>query len=235
MPAPLTEAAIEKVRRLIVDGGLRPGDRLPAEQELGVQLGLSRTSAREAVRALVNARVLDVRRGDGTYVTSLAPGLLLEGIGLAVELMQEDAIMELVEVRLVIEPPVTALAALRADESQRADMHRHLQLMRESTDPAELVRHDTDFHASVAHSAGNRALAALLIGISGGTVRARVWRGLVDSAADRKTVEEHERILAAINDREPKMAEAAATVHVATTLNWLRANLPKSTDHPAGR
>ena len=62
MPAPLTEAAIEKVRRLIVDGGLRPGDRLPAEQELGVQLGLSRTSAREAVRALVNARVLDVRR-----------------------------------------------------------------------------------------------------------------------------------------------------------------------------
>lgn len=73
MAAPLTEAAVERVRSLIISGGLAPGQRLPAEAELSVDLGVSRSSLREAVRVLVTAGVLDVRRGDGTYVTSLTP------------------------------------------------------------------------------------------------------------------------------------------------------------------
>ncbi|MEU7873405.1 hypothetical protein [Dactylosporangium sp. NPDC049140] len=55
-------------------------------------MGLSRSGVREAVKVLESARVLDVRRGDGTYVTSLAPRLLLEGLGLAVELLQDDTL-----------------------------------------------------------------------------------------------------------------------------------------------
>src|SRR5918992_5507357 len=95
--APLTEAAIEKIRRLIIDGELGPGSRLPPESVLAERLGLSRSSAREAIRSLVTARVLDVRRGDGTYVTSLRPQLLLEGIGFAVELMRDESTLELIE------------------------------------------------------------------------------------------------------------------------------------------
>src|SRR3982751_4630385 len=65
----LTDEAIEKIRAMITSGELRPGDRLPSEPELGAQLGLSRSSLREAVKALSLINVLDVRRGDGTYVT----------------------------------------------------------------------------------------------------------------------------------------------------------------------
>ena len=79
MAAPLTEAAIEQVRHLITSGQLVPGQRLPPEAELAESLGTSRSTVREAVRALVTARVLDVRRGDGTFVTSLRPELLLAG------------------------------------------------------------------------------------------------------------------------------------------------------------
>ena len=96
------------------------------------------------------ARVLDVRRGDGTFVTSLSPELLLEGIGVAVELMQEDAILQLIEARRVIEPELTALAAQRASTREIEEIREHLALMAAAKDHAALVRHDSDFHASVA-------------------------------------------------------------------------------------
>ncbi|GAB3817025.1 FadR/GntR family transcriptional regulator [Micromonospora zhanjiangensis] len=70
----LTDEAIAKIRGLIQSGELPPGTRLPPEQQLAAQMGLSRSGVREAVKVLESARVLDVRRGDGTYVTSLAPG-----------------------------------------------------------------------------------------------------------------------------------------------------------------
>jgi GntR family transcriptional repressor for pyruvate dehydrogenase complex len=85
MSAPLTEAAIRQIREMIAAGDLVPGARLPPEAELATALGASRNTVREAVRGLVTAGVLDVRRGDGTFVTSLRPELLLEGIGAAAE------------------------------------------------------------------------------------------------------------------------------------------------------
>jgi GntR family transcriptional repressor for pyruvate dehydrogenase complex len=223
--APLTEAAIAEIRKLIAEGGLGPGDRLPPEQELSSQLGLSRSSTREAVRALATAKVLDVRRGDGTYVTSLAPELLLEGIGVAVELMQEDAVLELMEARRVLEPQVTALAAVRATAEDRARMGEHLALMHASREPEELVRHDSDFHAAVSRASGNATLASVLIGISSVTIRTRVWRGLLDGDAHARTLAEHEAIQAAVEARDPALASAAALVHVASTETWVRAAL----------
>ena len=111
MAAPLTEAAIEQVRQLITSGELLPGQRLPPEAELAESLGTSRSTVREAVRALVTARVLDVRRGDGTFVTSLRPELLLAGIGAAADLLQHGFTLELVQVRRILEPAATAMAA----------------------------------------------------------------------------------------------------------------------------
>jgi GntR family transcriptional regulator, transcriptional repressor for pyruvate dehydrogenase complex len=222
MAAPLVDAAIERMRQLIASAEWRPGDRLPSEAELSLQLGVSRSSTREAVRALVAARVLDVRRGDGTYVTSLSPELLLEGIGVAVELMQEDAILELIEARRVIEPELTALAAKRADAPQLAEIRQHLALMRAAEGHSALVRHDSDFHASVARASGNATLAAILIGLSSQTLRARVWRGIVDANADERTVAEHAAIYAAIEARDPELAAAAALLHVSTTETWVR-------------
>ena len=104
MAAPLIDQAIEHIRDLIVRGVLEPGSRLPPEPELAAILGCSRSTTREAVRSLVMTRVLDVRRGDGTYVTSLRPELLLEAIGFAVDLMRDESLLELWEIRMLLEP-----------------------------------------------------------------------------------------------------------------------------------
>src|SRR5512134_1137547 len=129
MSAPLTEAAIRQIREMIAQGALAPGAKLPPEAELAVELGASRNTVREAVRALVTAGVLDVRRGDGTYVTSLRPEQLLEGIGAAAELMAEGFSLELVQVRRILEPAATALAALRIDQKTLSLLESHLQRM----------------------------------------------------------------------------------------------------------
>src|SRR5262245_33032024 len=82
----VTDQAIESIKQMIVSGELGPGDRLPREAELAERLGLSRNSLREAVTALSLVRVLEVRQGDGTYVTSLDPELLLETMAFVVDL-----------------------------------------------------------------------------------------------------------------------------------------------------
>ncbi|MGW0826947.1 FadR/GntR family transcriptional regulator [Streptomyces sp. NPDC002845] len=227
MGAPLIETAIARLRDLILEGVLKPGDRLPREQDLCTQLGLSRNTVREAVRALVTARVLDVRRGDGTYVTDLTPELLLGGIGFVVELMRSDSALELMEARRVLEPEITGLAAQRASDEQLAEITGHLNAMNAAATHEEMVTHDTEFHAAVARASGNTALASILIGISSGTFRARVWRGVVDCGAHARTIAEHEAILDAIRAGDAPLARAAALTHVATTGNWLAAILER--------
>jgi DNA-binding FadR family transcriptional regulator len=114
----VTDEAIEKIKGMIVSGALRPGDRLPKESELASELGLSRNSLREAVRALSLIRILDVRQGDGTYVTSLDPQLLLEAMSFVVDFHRDDTVLEFLAVRRILEPAATAMAASRISEQQ---------------------------------------------------------------------------------------------------------------------
>jgi GntR family transcriptional repressor for pyruvate dehydrogenase complex len=219
----LTDKAIDRIRELIQSGELSPGAKLPPEQLLAAELGLSRNLTREAVKALVVSRVLEIRRGDGTYVTSLEPELLLSGIGSAVELLHGDTLLELTEVRRLLEPLATALAAPRISAAQLAEVGWHLEAMRAAHDDVErLNEHDAAFHRTVIAATGNATLATLLEGISSRTVRARIWRGLVDDNVAARTVAEHEAIYQALADRDAVLAQAAALLHVTTTERWLR-------------
>jgi GntR family transcriptional repressor for pyruvate dehydrogenase complex len=222
MGAPLTEAAIQQMRDLIASGEMLPGSRLPPEAELAELLGTSRNTVREAVRALVTARVLDVRRGDGTFVTSLRPELLLAGIGAAADLLQDDFTLELVEVRRILEPAATAMAALRISDETLAELDACVHRMSAAASQDELVEFDSQFHQLVAAAAGNETLASMLNGVSSRTNRVRAWRSVVESGATERTLSEHRAILSALQARNPQLAEAAALMHVSTTEAWFR-------------
>ncbi|MDQ0841733.1 FadR/GntR family transcriptional regulator [Streptomyces sp. NPDC054847] len=221
----VTDEAIEKIKGMIVSGALRPGDRLPKESELAAELGLSRNSLREAVRALSLIRILDVRQGDGTYVTSLDPQLLLEALSFVVDFHRDDTVLEFLAVRRILEPAATAMAASRIPEAELDALTAQLDAL--GTDPSveELVAADLDFHRRIVGAAGNSVLCSLLDGLSGPTTRARVWRGLTQEDAVSRTLHEHRAILAALRDRDGEAARAWATVHVASVEQWLRATL----------
>jgi GntR family transcriptional repressor for pyruvate dehydrogenase complex len=225
----LTDEAIARIRAMIQSGELPPGSRLPPEHQLSIQMGISRSGIREAVKVLEAARVLDVRRGDGTFVTSLAPALLLEGVGFAFELLQGETLLEVMEVRRLLEPAATAAAAERISEEQLHELGDLMQSMRSvAADAEKLMQYDIAFHRAVIKATGNETLTSLLDGLSGRTVRARIWRGLVLGNVAQNTIDEHEAIYLALKAGNQPLAHATALMHVNTSESWLRALLEQS-------
>ncbi|KAA6222850.1 FadR family transcriptional regulator [Streptomyces albofaciens JCM 4342] len=221
----VTDEAIEKIKSMIVSGALRPGDRLPKESELAAGLGLSRNSLREAVRALSLIRILDVRQGDGTYVTSLDPQLLLEALSFVVDFHRDDTVVEFLAVRRILEPAATAMAADRIPVAELDELGRQLDALGPHPAVPDLVARDLEFHRRIVAAAGNSVLCSLLDGLSGPTTRARVWRGLTQQDAVGRTLAEHRAILGALRDRDGEAARAWATVHIASVEQWLRSTL----------
>ncbi|GAA3456619.1 FadR/GntR family transcriptional regulator [Dactylosporangium matsuzakiense] len=218
----LTDEAIDKIKGMITSGELGPGDRLPKESDLAERLGLSRNSLREAVKALSMIRVLDVRRGDGTYVTSLEPDLLLDALSFVVDFHRDDTVPQFLEVRRILEPAATALAATRMTDREIVTLRSVLDEL--GTDPTieALVANDLEFHRLIAAGSGNAVLCSLIDGLSGPAARARTWRGMTQEGAAARTREQHRAIVDAIASREPDLARSWAAIHVAGVEQWLR-------------
>ena len=217
----LTDEAIEKVKAMITSGALQAGDRLPREADLAAELGLSRSSLREAVRALSLVNILDVRQGDGTYVTSLDPQLLLEVLSFMVDFHRYGTVLEFLRVRRILEPAATAMAAERITEAESARLRALLDRLGPDPDVDALVASDLEFHRLIAACSQNTVLCSLLETLSGPTTRARVWRGLTQAGTKERTLAEHRAILDALAAHEPEVARSWATVHIAGVEQWL--------------
>src|SRR5262249_51611862 len=225
--ASVTDEAIERIRQMIMSGEWGPGTRLPPESELAARLGISRNSLREAVRALSLVPGLEGRQGHGTYARSLEPEPLRESTRFVAHLLADKTVVELFEVRRMLEPAAVALAAVRMDEDGRAALRRELDRMMAAISVEDLVDADAAFHAVVAQAAGNSVLSSLLEGLSTRTMRARLWRGRLEKGSLEATRAEHTRIYEAIAARDPELARIVAGAHVATGEHWLRADLAR--------
>ncbi|GIG40212.1 FadR/GntR family transcriptional regulator [Cellulomonas phragmiteti] len=229
-----TQDVVEDVQRLILDGGLRPGDRLPAEKELASELGVSRGSLREGVRALVVLGILEARHGDGTYVTDLDPSTLLTPVAFLADLPGDHSSLH--AVRATLETEAAGLAALHLADGHVARARAALDdmaraLVEPRTDPARLAAADLAFHRAVADASGNAVLAALLDALAGKHARRRVWDDMRELAGDR-TFEEHDAILAAITARDPDRARLRMAMHMVGVEDLLATT---STDGPSPR
>lgn len=218
----VTDEAILKIKEMIISGALGPGDRLPPEKELSERLGLSRSSMREAVKALEVIRVLDVRRGDGTYVTSLEPRLLLEAMSFVVDLHDDSSVLELFAVRRILEPAAVAMAATRVSADDVAALRTQIESVDVSTSVEDLVAHDLEFHSAIVDSAGNGYLSSLIESLSSHTVRARIWRGLTQEHSVDRTLSEHRAIVDALERGDSDLAQSLTVVHIAGIEQWLR-------------
>lgn len=217
----MTDEAIVRIKEMLLSGELRPGDRLPPEKELSEKLGLSRNSLREAVKALELIRVLDVRRGDGTYVTSLEPRLLLEAMAFVVDLHQDASVLDLFEVRRILEPAALTMATRRSSEGDIATLYGILDEVGHETSVEDLVAHDIKFHGFISDLSGNSYLSSLLQGLSSRTLRARIWRGLTEENSVARTLNEHRAIVDAMAAKDTDLAHSWATVHISGVEHWL--------------
>ncbi|MGJ0389651.1 FadR/GntR family transcriptional regulator [Microbacterium sp. CGR1] len=216
------DTALHGLRTLIADGALRPGDRLPSEGELCETLGVSRGSLREAIRMLAALGVLDTRHGSGSYVSELRAADLIGSLSLTVGLLPMAGVLELTELRRVLEPHAAALAAARIDASTIEELSGVLDEIEASDDFEDHSRLDHVFHMTISEVAGNDALTSLIDVLRS---RSRAYR--IPDAADAAELKlhsdaGHRAILRGLAAADPVAASAAASAHVAQTEYWVR-------------
>ena len=221
-----TDQAVGAITRMLTSGELGPGDRLPPERDLALHLGLSRSTVREAIRGLEMMRVLQVRHGEGVFVTSLNAPLLLEATSFAMQLMRDHEVVELLELRAVLEGAAAAWASARMSDQQLRALLECLDLMDQATTADELLEADIAFHACIADGAGNAVLASVLDSFSARTYHARHLRAGLDLEASLEAAKlAHHRIYDAVATRDPEWARSSASTHVLVVAGWLRSVL----------
>jgi GntR family transcriptional repressor for pyruvate dehydrogenase complex len=205
--------ALKLLRQYIKDMKLEPGMRLPAERELADMFSVGRPALREAIQALSVLEVLVSRRGSGTYVRSLAN---LEGGWPANPQLDEMDfdLIELLEVRKIIEPQAAGLAAGRATPEELRDIKDHLVKLIENVDIIS-VREQQDFlfHDAVVRASGNRILRALFDSLTPILVKSRKVTGPShhDSA---RIVQQHTAIYEAIRIGNADLAQEGMRRHL---------------------
>jgi GntR family transcriptional repressor for pyruvate dehydrogenase complex len=204
---------VQHVRGLIERGELRPGDRLPAERELAVQLGVSRPSVRAGLRSLSAIGVLQTRHGAGTFITDGPPTLGSEPLSFLAALhgFTRD---EMFEARRALEVGVAGLAAERANDEQIATIAEEITGMFAALDdPQTFLIHDIRFHRSVAEASGNPILASLVEMVSALFYEQR--RKTAQHGRDLKeSAHLHRAIYHAIRAHDAKRASAAMSEHL---------------------
>lgn len=198
---------------LITERQLKPGDRLPPERELAASMGVSRSSLREALRALALLGVADMRQGDGTYLTNLQPGSLMRSVGLVLAL-SDSGLEELFEARKLVEPGLAALAARRVDDATAAELARCAEASADALDDAEaFMWADIELHATIARAASNAVLERLLESITGMGIASRRRTGRL-APVRASSAHDHREIVAAIAAHDPEAASTAMLRHL---------------------
>ena len=210
----LPDQIAARLIELITERQLKAGDRLPPERELAAAMGVSRSSLREALRALAMLGVTEMRHGDGTYLTSLEPDALMRPVGLVLAL-SDGGLEELFEARKLVEPGLAALAATRISDAEVAELQRCAEASAAALDDAEaFMWADIELHAKIARAASNAVLERLLDSIAGMGIASRRRTGRLAPVREQ-SARDHREIAAAIAARDAQAASAAMLRHLA--------------------
>ncbi|MBI2347526.1 MAG: FadR family transcriptional regulator, partial [Deltaproteobacteria bacterium] len=207
------EEVVSQIHELIREGKFKAGDQLPSERELAETFKVSRTSLREALRALETEGLVVSRTGTGTFVADLPIESLVAPLAtLLIE--QKSALADIFETRKLIEPHIASLAAGRVTKRDIERMKRILQKQREEVDRgATGVEEDAEFHFSIARATQNHALEKLVSGLMDILSHSRE-ESLQTPGRRLASLESHHKILSAIQDHGKQEARAAMLRHI---------------------
>lgn len=200
-----------------MQGELQSGDKLPSERELAEQFGVSRTAVREAVKALREKGLVEIRPGKGTYIANVADsttGVVRDSLGLMVGARFDGGLADLLQVRAILEPEIAAIAAEKAGEEDYQALQEAVDIMDTALDNAEIfIEADLEFHLALARATQNSLIPILIDPVVGllREQRARIFQ--VRGGAARGQYH-HRRILEAVRQRDPAAARQAMAVHL---------------------
>jgi GntR family transcriptional repressor for pyruvate dehydrogenase complex len=207
------EDVARQLRRLIEDGALEPGDMLPPERELAERFGVSRSSVRDAIRALELVGMVEARQGEGTVVADASPEALVVPLA-SMLLRKRELVGELLDVRRMIEPPLAARAAAHATPEEIAHLDDILLRQKAKMRRGEAtVEEDAEFHYAIALAAGN-SVVRRVVDVLMDLLRESRARSLQVRGRPEKSLAGHRRVVQAIRRRDGPSAEVAMRRHL---------------------
>jgi GntR family transcriptional repressor for pyruvate dehydrogenase complex len=202
-----------QIHRLIAEGRLKPGDRLPAERELAEVFGVSRTSVRDAIRVLETRGLVEPRHGEGTLVKQIPIAALVSPLADALS-SSKDLTADLFDMRKMLEPPLARAAAFRATETDVQALEAIVARQRERVGAGEIaIEEDNAFHYGIATAAKNQVVLRTMDVLMDLLRESRV-RSLRAPGRAQVSLEGHRRILDAIRRRDPEGASERMRAHI---------------------
>lgn len=224
-PSKIAQTIAERIRALIADGTLKPGDKLPSEKELCDAFGVSRSSVREALQSLEHLGLIESRPGVGRFLSQDADALqqtLTYG-----QMLERASVFELMEARWYLEVTVARLAAERATDDEIATLESHLNVMEEvlGKDMDRWFEAEQDFHVALSRACRNSVLTEM--------VNALMYRVAGQAERFLRTVPytckvthgQFGRIVAALKEGDPEKAGQAMQEHLEFTKRVLNRDL----------
>jgi GntR family transcriptional repressor for pyruvate dehydrogenase complex len=206
----LRESRVEQVTqsllKRIADGEFQPGDQIPTEQELSAELHVSRSSVREAIRTLEVLNVVEVRHGTGTFIKNIQPDLLVDPVHLR-HFVDHTALLELLELRKIIESESAALAAQRATPDELEVLQKDVHELQKGVWDHRRPDEDLGFHLDIARATHN----PYILEVSRWIV---AFYDLDPNIPTKHDVEDHRHIYDAIQKGDANGARQAMIEHL---------------------
>lgn len=227
-PPKVADVIVSQIEQLILDGVLKPGERLAPERELAQELNVSRPSLREAITTLKSKGLLRSARGGRHYVVDIIAPALTDPL---VELLKNHpkATFDVLELRHALEEVAAYFAALRATDADREILRRRFaeleEIQRGQREPQHDAVVDANFHLAIADASHNVALIHVMRGLFD-LLLSHICRSLERLYTRESSYvmvhAQHQAILNAILERNPEAARQAAHVHLSFVETTLR-------------
>jgi GntR family transcriptional repressor for pyruvate dehydrogenase complex len=236
----LSDSIVDQLEQMILDGVLKPGDRLPPERELAQQLSVSRPSLREAIVIMESKGLLQARRGGGTFVCDVVAHTITDPL---VHLLKRhpDATNDVVELRLSLEEIAAYYAALRATDADRTILRHRFEALegaRKTSDTEQNAEADVEFHMAIAEASHNVVLVLVMRGLFN-MLRVSILDNLEkiyrEASGQEIIAGQHRDLFDAVISGEAEAAREAAHTHLAFVAATLREGFEETTREKRSR
>jgi GntR family transcriptional repressor for pyruvate dehydrogenase complex len=228
----LYEEVVGQLHQLIDDGKLKAGDRLPSERELAETFRVSRSSVREAIKTLENEGLVTSRPGSGTFITAVNVEALIPPLASLLS-RGKDALVDLFEMRCLVEPSIAALAAERATPADILRLKEIYAQQAQQIDHEDTGAVDSDaaFHLTIGRATQNAALQRLVASIVE-ILKPIREKSLQTPGRAHKSLASHREILVAIERHDPELARQAMQRHILAVEQNVLAPTPQTRHQP---
>jgi DNA-binding FadR family transcriptional regulator len=210
----------ERLRDQVISRAWLPGSKLPSENQLATEMGVSRASIREGIQQLATLGLVDTRQGEGSFVKDFSSEIYLNAL-FPLLVLDETEIFHVLEYRRVMEKGAVALMVEKAGEADIQKLEAAYAVMvQHRDDVAEFAKADLAFHLAIAEATGNPIIAKVNLIIK--HILSVSMESIVRALGNQDGLDYHRRILDAIERRDAGLAERLMEEHVVRTMERLK-------------